>query len=209
MANHRHSDESSSDKASEKLPEPLEEASGLVKAGKQLYVWVRKRWGRVAASVAVLLLGVVLVWWEWPELRERPGIERVVAWFEQLTPIPTCSGRNFCVAVAELQKDPNDKFGDAIVDAVENLQGEITGPEGTGKGEPYTGIEVTRIPRTLSTAGNKTRAAEAGAVSKARRYLEKSHADLIIWGVVVEVGEKSAPRIFWTTSETNQGRINF
>ena len=90
-----------------------------------------------------------------------------------LTPIPTCSGRNFCVAVAELQKDPNDKFGDAIVDAVENLQGEITGPEGTGKGAPYTGIEVTRIPRTPSTAGNKTRAAEASAVSKARRYLEK------------------------------------
>src|SRR5689334_5879844 len=120
MAKKRTAHQPPADKPAEKLPEPLEEASGLVNAGKQLYVWVRKRWGRIAAVAAVCLLGVALVWWGWPELRERPGIAQVVAWFAQLTPIPACSEQNFCVAVADLQNDPDNKFGGAIVVAVEN-----------------------------------------------------------------------------------------
>ena len=159
------------DKPSEKLPEPLEEASGLVNAGKQLYVWVRKRWGRVAAVAAVCLLGVALVWWGWPELRERPGVEQVVEWFEQLTPIPTCSGQNFCVAVAELQRDPDNKFGDRVADEVEKLQDIVSPQEGGGQGAS-AGIEVIRIPRTISTAGNKTRTAETNALIEARHYLK-------------------------------------
>src|SRR5215472_17133145 len=139
------------DKPSEKLPEPLEEASGLVNAGKQLYVWVRKRWGRIAAVAAVCLLGTALIWWGWPELRERPGIELLVEWFEQLTPIPTCSGQNFCVAVADLQNDSDNKFGGAIVDAVENLQ-DIASPQARRGQGTSSGIEVIRIPRTISTA---------------------------------------------------------
>jgi hypothetical protein len=204
MANKRPSHQPRADKPAEKLPAPLEEASGLVNAGKQLYVWVRRRRGRVAAVAAVCLLGVALVWWGWPELRERPGIEQLVEWFEQLMPISTCSGQNFCVAVADLQNDYDNKFGGAIVDAVENLQ-DIASPQaGRGQGAS-TGIEVIRIPRTISTAGNKTRTAEANAVIEARRYLEKSHADLVIWGVIISWGEKgSAPRIYWTTSEANQ-----
>jgi tetratricopeptide (TPR) repeat protein len=201
MAKKGASHEVRADTPAEKLPEPLEEVRGLVNTGKQLYVWVRKRGGRVAAIAAVCGLVVIVIWWKWPELRERPGIEPLVEWFEQLTPIPTCSGHNFCVAVADLQNDSDNKFGGAIVDAVENLQ-DITSPQ-AGQG-PSTGIEVIRIPRTLSTAGNKTRTAEANALIEARRYLEKSHADLVIWGVVISMGEKSAPRIFWTTSEANQ-----
>jgi hypothetical protein len=42
------------------------------------------------------------------------------------------------------------------------------------------------------------------AVIEAQHYLEKSHADLIIWGVVIPVEEKRAPRLFWTTSKNNQ-----
>jgi len=193
--------EPQADKPSEELPEPLGEASALIRAAKQLYVWVREHLGRVAAIAAVCGLVVIVVWWKWPELRERPGIEPLVEWFEELTPIATCSGQNFCVAVADLQNDSNDKFGGAIVDAVENLQ-DIASPQ-AGQGVS-TGIEVIHIPRTISTAGNKTRTAEANALIEARRYLEKSHADLVIWGVVISMGEKSAPRIFWTTSEANQ-----
>jgi hypothetical protein len=207
MANNEHSREPRSDKDSEKLPEPLEEASGLVKASRQLYVRVRKRWGRVAGIATVCLLVVVVVWWKWPELKERPGIEPLVEWFEQLTPIPVCSGQNFCVAVADLQNDSDNKFGGAIVDAVENLQGIASPQVRRGQGTS-TGIEVIHIPWTISTAGNKTRIAEANAFVEARRYLEKSHADLVIWGIVISLGEKSAPRIFWTTSEANQRSSN-
>jgi hypothetical protein len=109
--------------SSGKLPEPLEQASGLLNAVRQLYAWVRKRWGRAAGGLIVCGVLVALVWWGWPELKERPGIEPLAEWFEEIiTPIPACGGQNFCVAVANLQNDPDDKFGAAIVDAVENLQ---------------------------------------------------------------------------------------
>jgi hypothetical protein len=94
MAKKGTSHEARADKPAEKLPEPLEQARSL----KQLYVWVRKRWGRVAAVAAVCFLVAAVVWWKWPEIKERPGIAQVVAWFAQLTPIPTCSEQNFCVA---------------------------------------------------------------------------------------------------------------
>jgi hypothetical protein len=208
MAEKTTEQEPQADKPAEKLPEPLEEASVLVNAGKQLYVWVRKRWGRVAAVAAVFLLVVGLVWWGWPELKERPGIEPLVEWLEQLTPIPVCSGQNFCVAVADLQNDSDNKFGGAIVDAVENLQGIASPQPGGGQGAS-TGIEVIRIPRTISTAGNKTRTAEVNALIEARRYLGKSHADLVIWGIVISLGEKSAPRIFGQQAQSTSGRVTF
>jgi hypothetical protein len=69
-------------KSTEKLPEPLEEARSLFNAGKQLYVWVREHLGRVAAIAAVCGLVVIVVWWQSPELRKRPGIEPLVEWVE-------------------------------------------------------------------------------------------------------------------------------
>jgi tetratricopeptide (TPR) repeat protein len=189
----------------EKLPEPLEKASGLYDTIRQIFILVRARWGRLAAGVAVVLLVSGLLWWAWPDIKERPGVEQIVEWLEQLTPIPTCDERNFCVAVAELGQDSTDRFGSAIVDQLENLQGMVTGHESAGEAlEPNIGIEVIRIPRTITTSGNKTRAAETAADEKARRYLEKSHADLIIWGTLVRVGDESGPRIFWTTSKETQ-----
>lgn len=143
-----------------------------------------------------------LIWWKWPELKERPGIEPLAEWLEEITtPIPACAGQNFCVAVAELQNDPDNKFGGAIVDAVENLQDLTSAPAGQGA---HAGIDVIRVPRTISSSGNNTQLAQIHAFTKAQRYLVKSHADLIIWGAVVAVGEKNAPRIFWTTSEKSQ-----
>jgi hypothetical protein len=152
---------------------------------------------------------VVLVWLGWAELREVPGIEPLAEWLEEITtPIPTCGGQDFCVAVADLQNDPDDKFGGEIVDAVENLQDIANPPSGGQDAAAAAGIEVIRIPRTISIAGNNTRTAEADAVVKARHYLEKSRADLIVWGIVVAHGEKNSPRLFWTTSEANQRASN-
>jgi tetratricopeptide (TPR) repeat protein len=111
--------------------------------------------------------------------------------------------------VADLQKDPDDKWESAIVDAVENLEDVVGGNEGAGQGATAkTGIEVIRIPRTISTSGNKTGVAETRAFEEAQRYLEKSRADLVIWGSVVEVGEKSGPRVFWTTTTATKRSSN-
>src|SRR5262249_592457 len=141
-----------------------------------------------------------------------PGIEQIVERFEHFTPIPTCSGQNFCVAVADLQNDRDDRFGGAILDAIEHLEAETAEPKknhAVGRGiSNNPGIEVIRLPRVLSVSGNKPRAAEDKAASDARSYLSKSHADVIIWGTVVQVGDKSAPRIWWTTSEKTQASRN-
>jgi hypothetical protein len=105
------------DEPSKKLPESMEKASGIFNARKKLYTQVRERHGPVAAFAAVCLVvmvfGGLFVWWKWPELKERPYVEEVVEWFKQWTPIPTCSGQNFCVAVADLQNDSDNKFGGA------------------------------------------------------------------------------------------------
>jgi hypothetical protein len=55
-------------KPPEKLPEPLEEASGFYETATRLYAWIRSRWGRVAAVIAVCMLVALLLWWKWPDI---------------------------------------------------------------------------------------------------------------------------------------------
>ena len=178
------------------LPEQIEQIIKLLK-------WAWSRWGwRVA--VPVLFVVAVFIWWNWPEIREHPGVEPATGWAaKELTPIPTCDGRNFCVAVADFEKDPGDTWGNAVADQVEKLQGVLGGNEAHGPAAG-TGIEVIRIPRTISAAGNKTEVAETHAVARAQGYLEKAHADLVIWGNLIEVGHNSGLRIFWTTGATTE-----
>jgi len=169
----------SSEKPAEKLPETREEAGGLINAGKshsdepakklpelfeialvpvnvakKLFAGAEKRWGRIWAIVLVAVFVLVAmplsIWLAWPELKEIPGIEQLAEWLgEKLTPIPTCSGQNFCVAVADLQNDSNNKIGGWIVDAVENLQ-DIASPQATKGQGASTGIEVIHIPSTTT-----------------------------------------------------------
>jgi tetratricopeptide (TPR) repeat protein len=178
----------------DQLPESLEKARQLYETEKQ-YERGRKHWGRLTAAILIFILVIGLIWRGWPEIRRRPSI-------------PACEGQNFCVAVAQVQNDPDDKFGTVIVDALESLQGKLSGPGSSTKAEEsYTGIEVIRIPLTISTSGNKTRVAEQRAFARTRYYLEKSHADLLIWGIVVPAGSISGPRIFWTTREATERSI--
>jgi hypothetical protein len=85
-----------------KLFEPFEKAGELYEILRRIFTWVRTRAGVLAGGVAVVLLVLGLIWWEWPDIRERPGVEQAVGWLKYLETIPRCGGENFCVAVADL-----------------------------------------------------------------------------------------------------------
>jgi hypothetical protein len=103
---------SSPDGPPERLPEPLEKVVVLYRTVRRIAAGVRARWGYLPAGLVVVVVVLALTWLAWPEIRERPGVRPAVMWLKQhLTSIPTCGAKNFCVAVADLQNDPDDRFG--------------------------------------------------------------------------------------------------
>jgi hypothetical protein len=177
----------------EKRPEPLEKASGLYETGKRIYQGVYVRWGRLPAVVVVVLVIMMILWWKWPDIKERPGVEPVMGWLEQLTPVegprqdqvllPHVDPGKFTVFVADLDHDEGNNARDVIVSILEDT----------------AGIRVDRL-ETVIPAG-KTSEVEAGH-ERARKYLNDSGAGLLIWGARLSVDGRETVHLYITPRQT-------
>jgi len=66
----------------DKLPAPFEGARGLYETTGGIYRWLRLRWGALPSAVLVAVLPIALLWWYWPDIRERPGVDSLVAYID-------------------------------------------------------------------------------------------------------------------------------
>jgi hypothetical protein len=66
----------------------FDKGKDLLSGGKAAFDWLRNRLGTFLAVVIVLLLGggsiSVTVWWNWKEIKERPYVDSIVAYFENV-----------------------------------------------------------------------------------------------------------------------------
>lgn len=101
---------------------------------------------------------------------------------ESFHTIPKASAGKFTVAVAFLDKDPDHVVHRQIVRGLEDSR-------------YFQGIAPLPIEKTISLDGADREAATRAGHEKAREYVRKSGADLIIWG---EVLGKDVARLFAT-----------
>src|SRR5512135_3392905 len=69
------------------------------------WLWQRLGW-RAALGIGPVIVGLV-VWWNWKDIRERPGIQAVVDWFAQ-EPLPQADPDKFSIAITHLNGDSGD-----------------------------------------------------------------------------------------------------
>jgi tetratricopeptide (TPR) repeat protein len=144
-------------------------------------------WGQIAVGVLIL---VWLCLWFWQHIEQMPLIGAMVSWFNtqvvELWPLPKAKPEFFTVAVARLEND--DEKGDMESTIAQDLRDL----------EKSNGIAVLEFHRTI-TADSDDDMCAGQAI--AQKWLEKSGAQVLVWGKVLTVPGRSVPELCWTNSE--------
>ncbi len=153
---------------------------------KNLFLrWIQGHYGR-RGVVALFLLGVAgTAWWNWDDIRKRPGIQPILAWFSGL---PQADPERFTVALAYLENDDDRRYENLIF---EGLNEQFDSQE-------KNAVQILRFNRTIERGGADPETSVNDAHQQARAYLGQSGADVLIWGSVLKDGDESIPKLYWT-----------
>ena len=142
--------------------------------------WVFKRFG-VPGLIFFFVAGYTYVHWD--EVRDWPGVERVLTYLTR-GPIPKADSNRFSCMVAHLENDANREHERLIVEALKEFEG----------------VQVLALDRTIPLEGPVPEEKEKGGHESARRYLKRSGASVLIWGTVLTQGGRTVPKLYWTAS---------
>ena len=148
---------------------------------------IYKRFGVPGLIVILILGGVVWTWWNWDDIRKRPGIQPILTWF---SPLPQADPERFTVALAHLENEDDHRYENQIF---EGLNEQFDSQE-------KNAVQILRFDRTIQRGGADQEASVSHAHQQARAYLEKSGAEVLIWGSVLKDGDGSIPKLYWTPS---------
>jgi len=149
--------------------------------------WVSEHLG----ILGVITLGVVglavLAWWNWDKIKALPGVGHVLSWRR----LPKASPGHFTVLVADLQNDPK---GDHRTNLMAALR------------EKIVGIAVAPLGRCLGGMGTGSHESAEESRVKARRFLNETGAQVLLWGSYHEGKEKGVCLRMEVTEEDGDGR---
>jgi hypothetical protein len=154
-------------------------------------LWERIGW---PGAVVVLLIAAVFaasfyIWWNWKDIKERPGIEGVIKRFKRRA-IDIAPAGVLTIAVAHLTDDEGQKQEKLLLDELKHLDG----------------VETLTVDRTMEWPVSGTeRAKKKKAEEEASGLLKKTGADVLIWGSVISLTGKSAMRLYWTPARDTPG----
>ena len=168
---------------------PPKEVLEWVSSWKEQFNQLRTQFGVRVAVLLILLVAALAVWWYWDELAKRPGIGWLLARFRRKS-LPSAPPGPVTIAVAHLDRDKDEEHETLLLGELRALES----------------AEVQRVDRTIEwpTAGTES-TAKTQAEMKARALVERTRADVLIWGYVQKIGEQSAMQLYWTPRETILG----
>jgi hypothetical protein len=151
---------------------------------RRVFGRLRKRVGAPGAALIFVAIAAASVWWFWDDLKQKPGVEWLVARIEQKPIVPARPG-HLVIAVAHLADDKNHEHEKLLRDAL---------------GNEFQGAETQPIDRTITPPdGDTEQEAVARAKEEANRLRQRAGADVLLWGKVMTLSGKSEMRLYWTT----------
>jgi len=153
---------------------------------------VLSRFGVLGFVVFALVCVVVYIYTHWDTVSKWPGVEHVVTYLWR-EPIPKADPNRFTILVAHLEHDTtNHEDERRVVQAV--LE--------------FKEIKVLQLDRTITLEGSDPEKQEKLGHKRAQEYLKESGASVLIWGTVLTVSTKTAPKLYWTASQGSELRSN-
>jgi hypothetical protein len=59
---------------------PLADVTNKISKWRELFISIKKRFGTPLALTLVIFVMIVVSWWKWPDLQNKPGVEWVTEW---------------------------------------------------------------------------------------------------------------------------------
>jgi tetratricopeptide (TPR) repeat protein len=151
---------------------------------EDIKVWlleIRNRWGWKGVVICLSLAILTLIWLNWESFYKLPGVSLVI---ERVTqqPLPTANPKKFSIAIAHLEDDPQKNFEALVYEALTEIAGQT--------------IEILQFDRRIS-----------GNHEQARKLLQDSGAQVLIWGRVLSQSQAAVPKLHWTViNEVQDGK---
>jgi hypothetical protein len=136
-------------------------------------------YGPVGVIIVILLLG----WWNWKDIQERPGISEAIEFITR-APIPKADPQHFSIIMAHLENDPQGHMEQIVIEDLKEFEG----------------IQVLRIDRTIEVSGGQPEAGEQEGHEDARMLLQRSGANAMLWGSVLRHEGRAVPKLHWTVA---------
>jgi hypothetical protein len=143
---------------------------------------LRNQFGVAVAVLLVLLCVGALTWWNWDDISKKLGVVDIVSWLTQQR-VPKARPGHFTIALTNLEEDKDRRFEKLIEDEISHS----------------TETDLLKIDRTIiNHEFPEEHQSYEYAVASAKDLLIKSGCDIVLWGTVIEVNDKSAIRLNWT-----------
>jgi tetratricopeptide (TPR) repeat protein len=160
---------------------------------QSIFEWLRRRVGTPIAVllivVMIVLIGGVCAWWNWETLEKAPGVSSIVKSIERRS-VSAARGGHLSLAVAHLEYDKEEEEEKVLLDELRRFEG----------------AEIMRVDRVVSwPEADNEEAAAAKAGEEARHLLQRTGADVLLWGSVITLDKRRAMRLYWTTAQEFPG----
>jgi tetratricopeptide (TPR) repeat protein len=174
----------------DKSPHSKTGATGLSELEKVVdhpRVWLlaklTKRFGRRRAGTVLALIFIFIsAFSQWDKI--SPWVDPMIS-RAMRAPVPKIDPAKFSILVAHLESDTDRQFESLLLQTLRE----------------FDGIQIFPLDRTIRLSQRSdVEVAEKMAHDEARAYLDESGSHVLIWGLVHRIDNKSAPRLFWTTS---------
>ena len=138
--------------------------------------------------ILVFLVCIVMIcgfsWWNWDKIQHLPGVNKIVSWINE-EPLPQADPNYFAVLIARLENDREGEIENLIIESLKEMKG----------------IQILKLDRDISVSGIYPGKTEQEGHKQARLYLQKTNAQILIWGTVIKASGKSLPKLYWTVAE--------
>jgi tetratricopeptide (TPR) repeat protein len=150
-------------------------APEIISSLQRWWPWLKHR-AQNKAILCLLAIGLAIgaVWWNWPEIEQKPFVKDILAVLKPETALPVAKNGAYNVLLADLTGETDEQMVTNIADSVNGLEG----------------VHAARLKRAL--AGDAT----PQTLSKARQYLRETGFDVLIWGQVIRHGDRSVPKLY-------------
>jgi hypothetical protein len=139
---------------------PLEKPIDWVSGWKASFERIRQRFGMPVAVLLALSVAGGFVWWNWDDIAKRPGVESILARFQQRA-LPTAPAGRLAIAVAHLEHDKDREHETLLLDELRQFEG----------------VEVVSVDRIV----DPDQPAKNKAEEEARGLLRQTGADVLVW----------------------------
>jgi tetratricopeptide (TPR) repeat protein len=146
--------------------------------------WIYQNYGIFGSALVAMCAAAFFLWWNWADIRARPGVSAFLDWFNTRS-LPKLDQGRFSILVARLEHDDDRKIQRLVIEALAE----------------FPGIQVISVDQMIAPKARSVQQREQNGHREAQEWLKDSSGTVVIWGTVLQHGDLAVPKLWWTIAQ--------